>query len=219
MNKVSVFLGLALLTLSGTAWAQNEAAAPAPGPATVPAGEPAAAPAPAPAATPAPAVAATPMGGKLTLGADAAFQLPVGNLSDGTGVGFGALVRGEYNLMPKLNGTLRIGYIYSLKKDVGLGKASMDNIPIWVGAKYFLTDMFYGGAEVGLNLLQEKVETSAFGSTVSGSSSENKFGATVGAGALLGQLDVKAQLEILDFGHTSDSLALMINVGYNFLKM
>jgi len=54
MRKVSMFLGLALFALAGSARAQDEAPAPAP------AGDPAAAPAPAPetlAATPAPAAA------------------------------------------------------------------------------------------------------------------------------------------------------------------
>jgi hypothetical protein len=146
---------------------------------------------------------------------DGAFQLPLSNLADVTGMGFGGLARGEYNVIPNLNVTLRAGYIYGLKKDVGGAKASLSYIPIWVGGKYFITDMIFGAAEVGMNMLSFKVESG--GISVTGS--ENKFGATVGAGVLLSGLEVKAQLVVLDLGHSGDSMALMVNVGYDFLKL
>jgi len=206
MRKVSLFLGLAMFALVGSARAQEEAA-------PAPAGD-AAAPAPASEAAPAPAPAMA-GGEKLTLGVDGAFQLPLSKLGDVTGMGFGALIRGEYNLAPNLNGTLRIGYIYSLKKDTAGIKTSMDNLPIWVGGKYFINEMIFAGAEVGVNMLKAKAEVGG----ISASSSENKFGANVGAGVLLNGLELRAQLEILDFGHAGDSMALMVNVGYNFLKM
>jgi hypothetical protein len=217
MRKVSLFVGLALLALGGSARAEEMAPPPA---ADAPvAGDAATPPA---AAAPAPMAEATPAATqKFILGVDAAFQLPLGNFADATGMGFGGLVRAEYNLIPNLNGTFRVGYIYALKKDLagGLGKASVGNIPIWVGGKYFFTDMVYGGVEVGLNMLQEKADATLFGQTVSASTSENKFGGNVGAGVLISGLDVRAQLEFLDFGHAKDSMAVMINVGYDVFKM
>lgn len=190
-------------------------------PAAAPAATEPAAVAPAPEAAPAPAPAPAPVvpvsGKKMLLGVDLAFQLPVGNFSDETGIGLGALVRYEYKLIPKLNLTGRIGYIYSLKKDQGGLKFSVDNIPIWVGAKYFLlADLVYVGAEVGLNMLKFKAEVSYFGTTASGSDSETKLGINVGAGVLLSDFDIRAQLEFLSIGDTTDALGLMVNVGYNF---
>lgn len=210
MRKVSMFLGLALFALAGSARAQNESAPPALDAAGAPLASPEAAPAPVPATSSAP---------KIVVGADGAFQLPLSKLADVTGMGFGALVRAEYNLIPNLNGTLRTGYIYSLKKDTAGFKTSMNNIPIWVGGKYFINEMIFAGAEVGLNMLTSTTEGSFGGLTVSGSGSANKFGANVGAGALLGDIEVRAQLEILDLGHSGDTMALMVNVGYNFFKM
>jgi hypothetical protein len=135
-------------------------------------------------------------------------------------MGFGALIRGEYKLIPNLNLTLRAGYIFSLKKDIaGLGKNALDNIPIWVGGKFFITDMIYAGAEVGANMLRSRSEVTFLGSSESSTTSETKFGADVGVGALLGDLDLRAQFEILNFSETKKSMALMINVGYNFLKL
>jgi len=211
MRKLSSLIVVALLTLAGSARAQEEApAAPAGDPAAAPAGDPIASnPAPAPAAA----------GTGILIGADLAFQLPLGNMADVTGMGFGALIRGEYKLMPNLNLTARAGYIYSLKKDNGGLKSSIDNIPIWVGGKFFITDMIYAGAEVGVNIMTAKVETSFLGTTVSGSSGETKFGGDVGAGLLLGDIDVRAQVLILDFGHSGDSMGVMINAGYNFAKL
>ena len=78
-------------------------------------------------------------------------------------MGFGGLVRGEYNVIPNLNVTLRAGYIYSLKKSETLEtffgdtvKMSVNNIPIWAGGKYFITDMIFGAVELGLNMLSSK---------------------------------------------------------------
>jgi hypothetical protein len=211
MRKLSALIVVALLTLAGSARAQEEA------PAAAPAGDAAAAPAADVAPAPAPAPAAGGMG--LIIGADFAFQLPLGNMADATGMGFGGLVRGEYKLMPNLNLTLRAGYIYSLKKEQAGVKFSVNNIPIWVGGKFFITDMIYAGAEVGVNMMTFKSEGSLLGISMEGSSSENKFGGNVGAGVLLGDLDVRAQLLVMDFGHSGDSMAVMINVGYNFLKL
>lgn len=221
MRKTIAILSLLATSLmSYGASAQPEGAPPAAPP---PEGAPpvAAAPeaAPAPAVAP---VADSAAASKMILGVDGAFQLPFGDLADATGMGFGALLRFEYNVMPQLNLTARVGYIYSLNKEISQtvplmgtikAKYGMDNIPIWVGAKYFLTDMIYGGVEVGANMLKGKVDMNG----VSASSTETKFGANVGAGVLLSGLDLRAQLEILNLSEAGKSMALMVNVGYNFL--
>jgi hypothetical protein len=158
-------------------------------------------------------------GSKMLLGADLAFQLPLGDLADVTGLGFGGLVRFEYNLAPQLNLTGRAGYVYSLSKDQAGLKFSVDNIPVWAGAKYFLTDAVYAGAEVGLNTMKVKAEMNIMGSTTSASDSETKLGVNVGAGVLLGALDIRAQLELLSIGDTTDMMALLVTAGYNFMSL
>ncbi len=210
MRKLSSLIVVALLTLAGSARAQEEAPAAAPaGDAAAPAGD---------AAAPAPAVA-TGAGIGLIIGADLAFQLPLGDLADLTGMGFGALVRAEYKLLPNLNLTFRTGYVYSLSKEIGTSKLSISSIPIWVGGKFFLTDMIYAGAEVGANMLMAKSEMEFFGTSVSGSNTETKLGGNVGAGVLLGDLDLRAQLQVLNFGEAGKSMAVMINAGYNFANL
>jgi hypothetical protein len=168
----------------------------------------------APGTTPTVAPAPTPVAAdassetKMMIGADAAFMLPLGNWGDATGVGFGALARFEYKLQPKLNLTGRVGYIYSLSKH----SMSMSVIPIWAGAKYFLTDMFYGGAEIGFNDLM--ASTTVAGRSYSGS--DTKLGLNVGAGAIVNGVDLRAQLAFLSIGDTTDAMALILTAGYNF---
>lgn len=185
---------------------------------------------------PAPAVAAAPAAGKMTLGVDLAFMLPLSTWADATGLGFGGLVRGEYDVAPQLKVTGRAGYIYSLKKELAGGSTgglsiSMKNqinvIPIWVGAKYALTDMFYGAAEVGLNHLMFNSESSCSGDAttcalmggMSGSSSEDKLGVNVGAGAIINGIDLRAQLSIFSIADTTDAMSVIVTAGYNFMSL
>ena len=158
---------------------------------------------------------------RLTIGIDAAFQLPVGDLANQTGVGFAGLVRGEYKLLTKLSATMRAGYLYSLKTSWGGLKRSIDDIPIWLGAKYFITDWFYGGAELGVNMIKAYYHLEIPGDVaMDGTSRQEKIGGDVGAGVLLLRLvDARVQFQILNFGHASDTMALMFSVGYNFLVL
>lgn len=174
------------------------------------------------------AAAPAPRGPRLVLGVDTAFQNPVSSsLRDSTDLGLGVLVRFEYVLRPRLNVTARAGYIYSLQKGVTVNsnkvKNSVDNIPVWVGGKYFVLDNVYAGAELGLNMLTVSSETTS----VSGSdiekttetSGEYKVGMNVGAGVLLKSVDIRAQLAVLDFGKAGDSMALLITAGFNILPL
>jgi hypothetical protein len=220
MRKVSAFAALAALALAGTAHAQEMEEAPPE--VDVPmAGEPAA-PAAAPAAPVAAAVPA--VAHKVIVGADGALQRPIGTLGEATGPGLGVLLRVEYNLIPNLNGTLRAGYVYSSPYEFdpgyeGVGEnVSKHNLPIWVGGKYFVTDRIYGAAEAGLNIITTEVELHIFPYSNTHTSTAKKFGGTGGAGVVVGPVDIKAQLEILDFGHVSDSMAIMVNVGFNVLR-
>ena len=220
MRKTIAILSiLATSTVTGAALAQT--------PDSVPATAIASEPVPQSVATP------TPWGNRLVLGIDSAFQNPLSSkLKDGeeensykgsTDMGLGALVRAEFVLRPHLNLTARVGYIYSLQKATTLKgnkiKNTLDNIPVWVGAKYFFTDMIYGGAELGVNMLRASVEgPSPLGTgTITVDNNETKLGANVGAGVLISGLDIRAQLSILSVGDAGESMGVLVNVGYNFM--
>jgi hypothetical protein len=157
---------------------------------------------------------------KSLIGADGAFVLPLGNFSDGAGIGLGALMRYEYNVAPQLNVTGRVGFLYHLGKDVGGGTVNFWNIPVLVGAKYDIASGLYGAAEAGLfyNHASATVTIPGFGSqTVS--NSETDFGFNVGAGYKMGDLDIRAGLQIWNISHAGDTMGVIANVGYNFAKM
>jgi hypothetical protein len=158
-------------------------------------------------ATPPPApVAPASSEAKGLLGVDVLAAFPFGNLGDGAGIGIGGLLRGEYGVMPQLNITARLGYVHHLAKN----EVTFSEIPVWVGAKYFVTEQIYAAAELGL--VHVKASVGDF------STSDDNLGFTVGGGYKLGDLDLRAGLHILDLGHAGDSTEIVVSVGYNFLK-
>jgi hypothetical protein len=153
---------------------------------------------------------------QMQLAADGAVAVPVGSLSDGVGIGIGALLRYEYLLQPQLTLTGRAGLIYHIPKTVNGADSTFWTIPILAGAKYALNEQFYVAAELGLfsNHSSATVVT-PFG-TFSGSASETDFGLTAGAGYRTGDLDIRLALNILDLSNASDSMTIGANVGYSF---
>jgi hypothetical protein len=174
-------------------------------------------PAPAPAAT----TEATMPAQRMHLGADADVAVPLGNFSDGAGIGLGALLRYEQAMLPNLNLTGRLGFIYHLPKTQVVPGFSADTkfwtIPVLAGVKFALNQSFYAAGELGLFFNHASVDVSGggFGSG-SSSSTETDVGVTLGGGYRTGDLDIRAGLHILDLGHAGDSMAIALNVGYNF---
>ncbi len=161
------------------------------------------------------------------VGADAAFMLPVGDFADITGPLLGALLHFEYPVMPGVVVTARTGYLYGLKKEQGLGKFGVSDIPIWAGGKYYFSGQMnglYGGLELGLNILsfRSEVDMGSFGGLgggkIEGSESETKFGANLGLGYRVDALDFRGSFNMLDLGHAGDTMGIMASVGYSFAR-
>jgi hypothetical protein len=159
---------------------------------------------------------------KITVGADAQFILPVGDMSNGTGPQIGALLRGGYRVIPPLEITARIGYLFGLNKDQGAGiSTNISNIPIWVGARYYFMDApagLYADAELALNLMQANVS----GGGLSGSTGATREGFNVGAGYVISSdlpIDIRAQYSYFNLlGTNSGEKGLMgigLSVGYS----
>ena len=211
MRKILALSGVVLTSLlfTGSAFAQG---APPP-----PAGAPAAEPAPA-------------AGGddekKIGVGADLQFMLPLGDLADFTGPLIGPVLRGGYRVMPPLEVTARIGYLFGLSKDQGGASTSLSIIPIWAGARYFFMDPqagLYGAAELGLNLGSSKVEILG----QSQSTSSTRLGFNIGAGYVISKelpIDIRAQFSMINLllkeevaGQSEKTqFALGLSVGYTF---
>ena len=136
---------------------------------------------------------------KMGIGGDLLFLFPLGDLGDVTGPQIGPLVRFGYRVIPALEVTGRVGYLFGLKKSIGnvLGtdiSVGLNIIPIWAGARYFImepTHGLYGAAELGLNLLS----ASASGAS-SSSNTTTRLGANLGVGYVISKelpIDIRAQ--------------------------
>ncbi|MEK6606124.1 MAG: outer membrane beta-barrel protein [Myxococcota bacterium] len=149
---------------------------------------------------------------KMTLGADGAIAVPFGNLGDGAGIGIGALVRFEYDVNADMAATGRLGYIHHLAKN----DVTFSEIPIMAGLKYALSGPLYGAGEVGIVHTKAEACVTILGTETCGTGSDDNLALGVGAGYEMGELDLRAQLNILDLGHAGDSTEIGLNVGYNF---
>lgn len=196
---------LAVTLAGGVAFAQDEAP---------PAGEPAAPP---------PATTDADDGKKMGIGGDLAFHLPLGDYADATGPQIGPLVRFGYRVIPALEVTGRVGYLFGLKKELGPGvDASQSLLPIWAGARYFFLDPYsgpYAGAELGLNILMSSVTGGPF----EASDTTTRFGFTVGGGYVISKdlpIDIRAQFNYLNLLGTKSgekaAFGLQFSAGYTY---
>lgn len=160
--------------------------------------------------------------GKVGIGGDLLLLVPVGDLSDGTGVLLGPVLRGGYRVLPPLEVTGRIGYLFGFNKSVGGGSSSLSDIPIWAGARYFFLDPDagpYGGAEIGLNVLR----ASASAGGIDFSDSTTRFGFNLQAGYVISKelpIDFKLQFSHLNLlgqedGETA-ALGIGLSAGYTY---
>ena len=207
MRKILALSGVVLTSLLFTGSAFAQGAAP---------------PAPAGGA----AVPATDSGGsddkKMTLGIDAQFMLPLGDFGKAAGPQIGPLVRFGYRVIPALELTGRVGYLFGLSKEVGPFKSSLSNIPIWVGARYFFMDApagFYGAAELAINLMSAKIEAGG----QSASTSVTREGINLGVGYVISKelpIDLRAQFSLLNLlgkeTNETSFTAIGISAGYSF---
>ncbi len=155
------------------------------------------------------------------VGVDVGLLVPVGNLHHDTGVLLGGLVKVGYGLTPSVGVTGRIGYLYGFKTSTTIGgvaqKLGLSDLPIWLGGRYFVSGKcqgFHIGGELGLNVLMARQDFAGG----SDSATRVKVGFNVLPGYRFGDVDVQAQLALLDIGHPGDSIALGATLGYDFAK-
>lgn len=167
---------------------------------------------------------------KITVGADAQFVIPVGDMSNATGPQIGVLVRGGYRVIPPLEITARIGYLAGLSKSQTSGgvttSESISNIPIWVGARYFLMNAPagpYGAAEIGVNAMTGHESGTISGVSESASNGITREGFNLGVGYVLSpDLPIDVRVQFSDFnllGQQSGEktfLGIGISAGYSF---
>jgi hypothetical protein len=170
---------------------------------------------------------------KIGVGGDAMLVLPIGDFSDSTGVQFGALGRFGYRVIPQLEITGRIGYIYGFSKSTEVGPVKSDVgasvIPLWGGARYFFFADSplagpYAGGELGFNFMNYRASVSGTGTSadVDGDRSYTRFGFSAFGGYVISPelpIDIRGQFihyNLIGKGDESAAIGLGISVGYTY---
>lgn len=165
---------------------------------------------------------------KIGIGGDLQLMIPLGDFGKATGPQIGPIFRFGYSVIPQLELTGRIGYLFGIGKTPDGAPAGADvstsvsNIPIWLGARYFFMEPhagLYGAAELAINLMT--AHTTVLGQ--SASTGITREGFNVGAGYVISKdlpIDFRAQLSMLNLlgketGETT-FIAIGISAGYTF---
>ncbi|MEJ7587353.1 MAG: hypothetical protein WKI04_07295 [Ferruginibacter sp.] len=91
------------------------------------------------------------------------LSLPTGSFNNTHSLGVGGSVQAEYYVMEKLKATATLGLLaYAGKKSVLLNpdRAAQRIVPLRIGAKYYLVNRLYGGAQLGVAFLSNYAQHS-----------------------------------------------------------
>lgn len=88
--------------------------------------------------------------GDFKFGAGIHLGLPIGDFHNVSSFGIGGELQGEYAFSENLTGVATSGYTYFVGKDLGGGyKINSGHIPVIVGARYYPSEQFFFGAQIG----------------------------------------------------------------------
>ena len=109
--------------------------------------------------------------GDFHFGAGIHLGLPVGDFHNISSFGIGGEVQGEYAFTENVTGVVTSGYTYFAGKDLGGGyKINSGHIPVIVGARYYPSEQFFFGAQIGYGHYSESVSgNNGFGGASGGS--------------------------------------------------
>ena len=160
------------------------------------------------------------------LAADAGVVIPVGDWSDVTGMGIGAMFRYEYLLSPSLTITARVGYLHGLAKDVLGADYSMSELPVLAGVRYFVLGSgsldskgLYAGMELGFVGIRVRAQACGWLGCIEANDFETKFGMTVGVGYEISRFDMNAGVFLPSVADAGDMVGVLLTIGYAFAAL
>ncbi len=168
---------------------------------------------------------------RVSFGAEAQMLVPVGDLSEGSGLLLGPVVRFGYRVARPVELTASAGYLFGLTKDTSTGplqgNGGLNLVPLMVGARFFFfpdaesereSDRNRGNAhrysglylatEIGLNLIIPKAEVA--GKSVENLDTRPRFGGNFGLGYIISKrlpIDVRAQFSLLNLFGKEDEVS------------
>jgi hypothetical protein len=137
----------------------------------------------------------------IEVGADLAFNLPMSDWGDGSGIGFGGWGKGGYALNEDMGLNFRVGYLLHLEKD-SIPATSI--LPLLLGFKYNLPANLSVEVAVGGNYLMNEVEN------------EFKFGFLGAVGYEIADILIGANFYAPSFGDMGEMWSLLFTAGYHF---
>ena len=113
------------------------------------------------------------------------------------------MIRGGYRIIPPLELTARIGYLFAFGKSQDHGdrqtaSTSLTDFPVWLGARTSWCDApagLYAAAEIGMNFLTSSAST-VNGQAASSSTGDTRAGFNLGVGYVIRKdlpIDVRLQ--------------------------
>ena len=140
--------------------------------------------------------------------------MPIGNFGDGFGFGYGATIKGLYNVSERGQVGVNLGYMTFGVKDTGSSgvSASMGVIPVFALYRHYMGNL-YLEPQVGLSINKFHVKgTSGFGGM---GTSNSSLGYAIGVGYLINAIDISVRYQ--GFSQSSESSGFIgLRVAYHF---
>lgn len=157
--------------------------------------------------------------GNIDINAGIDIGLPVGDWSEGYGIGLGATAKGLYGISDAGQVGLTLGYIrFGLKDEFDEGlSGSLGVIPVMAVYRHHFGNL-YVEPQAGLSINRVSLSYSGFddmGFGFSGSASESSFGYAAGIGYLMGNIDLSARYQGFAQGGENGGFGA-IRIAYNF---
>jgi hypothetical protein len=134
-------------------------------------------------------------------------QLPVGDLAESAGLGFGGMGGIEVGAYPGLAVTARSGYIQFIEKEDN----TLSYVPIMGGLKASgVQGAVYMAAEAGAVLTKVRYDGLPLGGR---DVDETNVGWSVGIGSMAGALDIRLSFNVWDAAHMSESMTIGLCLG------
>ena len=90
--------------------------------------------------------------GDFHLAAGLNVGLPVGDIHNVSSFVLGGKIQGEYSFSENVTGAVTTGYDHYFGKDLGGYKVNFGAIPILVGPRFYPSENFFVGAQIGLGV-------------------------------------------------------------------
>ena len=148
--------------------------------------------------------------GRSSLGIGGEFSVPVGDLSNVAGLGYGGFARYQHGADSRTVLTVTSGYTVWTKEEIGLNSSvETSAFRLLIGGKFYIAPSFFASIEGGVDGYSFTYSGNITGTT----STEWMFMLPVGLGFQQNGFEVSGKFYVVDF----DAPSFSITAGYNWI--